>query len=347
MQNPLPGSPHAASSTPGEAPKTGCLNRLVDRHPYAGTLLLFLYFMLMWSCLHFLLGPVISMLHLPFLPRQLVGETLIALIVIIPILLLKWWSETGFTRGITSQGVVICLIPLALFLIPVLCSLPLLVGQASLPVTAMAVLLSLLVGFAEEGFFRGVMLRSLLPKGIWTSVILSSLLFACVHLTNLISGFTPYYVLGQLVLTFGSGVLFAALRLRTRSIWPAIVLHVLRDVSGLILLGMNPSLALSTSLSATLIVNGIFSLLCIVNAVVLLRSSQLLKLRVTYGLAPEPVLPPTPYYPYPTYPGQPSSINYPAYPGQPSSADYPGQPPFIVYPDQQTSHTSHPGYPEQ
>lgn len=330
MQNSLPGSPMSVSPTPGGPRKSGFLNRLLDRRPYVGTLVLFLYFMLMWTCLHFLLGPMISGLHLSFLPREIVGELLIALIVIIPILVLRWWSETGFTRGITSQGVLICLIPLALFLIPLLCGLPLLVGQASLGVAATAALLSLLVGFAEEGFFRGVMLRALLPKGIWTSVILSSLLFTCVHLTNLISGFPWTYVVAQLVLTFGSGVLFATVRLRTRSIWPSIILHAMRDVSGLILLGVNPHLALSTSLGAALTVNGVFSLLCIVNAAVLLRSSQLRPLRATYGLEHEPAAPSVLPYPYPTYP---------TYPGQ--------QPPFIVYPDQQPPHMSHPGYPEQ
>lgn len=313
MQN-LPDSP--INILPTLHQRSDLLKRRVESHPYVATSLLFLYFLLMWTVLHFAVGPGLARLSLSFLPREILGEVLVSLVVIAPILLLRWWSETGFTRGITRHGVIICLIPLALFLGPLLCGLPLLVGQASLMVSVLAVLLALLVGFAEEGFFRGVLLRALLPGGIWPSVLLSSLLFTCVHLTNILSGFPPYYVIGQLVLTFGTGVLFAAIRLRTGSIWPTIILHAMRDVGGLILLTTQPRLALSTPLISSVIVNGVFSLICILNAIVLLRPSQLRLLRVTYGLEPEPISAP--------------------------SVPFSALPPWSLSSDQQTSFTQQP-----
>jgi membrane protease YdiL (CAAX protease family) len=315
------------------------------------------------------------MLNLSFFPHELLAEVLLGLcMVVVPLTVLKWWSKAGFTRGIDGQGVVICLLPVVLFLIPPLCSISLLVSESTPGIVVMAVSLTLVVALTEEGFFRGVLISALRPKGIWTAVLISSLIFTCAHLTNLISGFPPVYVIGQLVLTFGSGILFATLLVRTRSIWPSVLLHFLRDIAGLILLGANPSQVFSSNLTAAIVVNGIFSLLCVIIAVVLLRPSQVQKLRVFYGLAPAPFAPPV--YAYPTYPGQPPYLNYPYpqppvtdYPGQqppttpypnpqPPMSNYPGQqppatpypnpqPPLVVYPDQQTPPANPPGYPEQ
>lgn len=373
MQNPPPGSSEISSSG-GEA-QARSLSRFFARRPYIGTLIILVYFACVWTFLRFAIGPLLNMLNLPFFPHELLAEALLGLcMVVVPLTVLKWWSNAGFTRGIDGQGVVICLLPVALFLIPPLCSISLLVNESTPGVVGMAVLLTLVVALTEEGFFRGVLISALRPKGIWTAVLISSLVFTCAHLTNLISGFPPVYVIGQLVLTFGSGILFATLLVRTRSIWPSVLLHFLRDIAGLILLGVNPNQVFSSNLTAAIVVNGIFSLLCIVIAVVLLRPSQVQKLRVLYGLVPAPFAPPV--YAYPTYPGQPPYLNYPYpqppvtdYPGQqppatpylnpqPPMANYPGQqppatpypdpqPPLVVYPDQQTPPASPPGYPEQ
>ena len=350
MQNPPPGSAEISSS--GVETQARSLSRFFARRPYIGMLIILVYFACVWTFLRFAIGPLLNMLNLSFFPHELLAETLLGLcMVVVPLTVLRWWSEAGFTRSIYGQGVVICLLPVALFLLPPLCSISLLVNQSTPGVVVMAVLLTLVVALTEEGFFRGVLVSALRPKGIWTAVLISSLIFTCAHLANLISGFPPVYVVGQLVLTFGSGILFATLLVRTRSIWPSVLLHFLRDIVGLILLGANPSQVFSSNLTAAIVVNGIFSLLCVIIAVVLLRPSQVQKLRILYGLAPAPSAPPV----Y-AYPGQPPYLNYPypqppvtAYPGQqPPATPYPDQqPPLVVYPDQQTPPANSPGYPEQ
>jgi membrane protease YdiL (CAAX protease family) len=261
------------------------LNQLVIRHPYLGTLIFFITFLLCILFVRILLLPVYRGMHLPFLQSTLIGEILMALIAVMLISSLGWWSETGFTYGLTSQGLVVCLVPTLLIILPRL-GLPMLVKGVPVSVTVTAVILALLVGFVEEGFFRGLILRTLLPKGILLSTMLSSVLFACMHLTNLLHGFPWPYVVGQMLDAFGIGVLFAALRLRTGSIWPTLLLHAVYDVGGLILLSINPQIALSIPLNRALISSSIVCLLFLLNAWYLLRPSKLRLLRAFYGLSP-------------------------------------------------------------
>lgn len=291
MQNPLANSLSQTDTTPGGSGRLVFLKRLVKRHPYGSALLFLVYwFVLRLGLVQFFL-PTLDLLHIhpPFLQENLLSEFLVALMVALPISLLGWWSETGFTRGINWRGLDICLVPLVLLVVPVLETVPVSVLRASGSVLVTAAALSLLVGFAEEGFFRGLTLRILLPKGIWPAVLLSSLFFTVIHLANLFAGLPWSYVAGQLLLAFGSGVLFAAVCLRTGSIWPGILLHAARDVIGLIVLGTDPQLMLSTPLRGALTVNGVFCVLFLVNAYVLLRPKQLHKLKVVYGLAPTPM----------------------------------------------------------
>lgn len=312
--------------------------RWIDRHPYTGALLLLVYWLVLLLGLGRLFRLVLVLAHIQIsaLLANLIGEVLLVLIVVLPLALLRWWSEVGFTRGIGGRGLLICLMPLILVCGPVLIGLPMVIGEAPESIVVTAVVLSLLVGFAEEGMFRGLILRSLLPAGIWSAVLLSALCFACVHLTNLIQGASWGYVAQQMILAFGTGVLFAAVRLRTGSLWPTILLHAGRDVAGLILLGINPSLMNVPLSNIAIIYNAIFCLLFLLNALVLLRASQVRKLKVAYGLAsplPSPPLPP--YGPLPTShssdntpPFYPGSVSYREYPAPPISGDQPPVPPY-------------------
>ena len=98
--------------------------------------------------------------------------------------------------------------------------------------------LTLIVGFAEETFFRGLILTTLLPTGAIRAVILSSLLFAAPHLLNIIGGlWDPAFTLVDSIAAFGLGITFAAIRLRTGSIWPVIGIHAFFDFTSLVSLG--------------------------------------------------------------------------------------------------------------
>ncbi len=86
----------------------------------------------------------------------------------------------------------------------------------------LAVIVVLLVAVGEEVAFRGVLLTLLLPRGTGTAVAVSSVLFGLTHLVNLIAGAPVHGVLLQIFFTgAGAGAAgFAALRIRTGSLWP-------------------------------------------------------------------------------------------------------------------------------
>ncbi len=323
---------------------TSSLKLLVGRHPYVSALIIFVYFQVFFLLLHFFLGIIIKPLHLPFLQSALIGEVLLALVVVVPIIVLGWWAETGFTRGINGWGVVLCIMPVVLVVLPVMLGLPFVVGRASAPMLLTAAALVVLVGFVEEGLCRGLLLRSLLPGGIWASVLISSLLFSVLHLTNILSGLPWPYVMGQLLLAFGSGVLFAAIRLRTRSIWPSLLMHAAHDFPGVLLLAIDPKLALSTPLNLAIIVNGIFCAFFLLNAIVLLHPGQVRRLRFAYELAPTPVAPRPgkSAYQQPHDPGsEPAPYSHPGY--GPEAHAYPGYP----YPRPDTEPPLYPPAPSE
>lgn len=89
--------------------------------------------------------------------------------------------------------------------------------QLRIPLVLLVVSLGPVV---EELLFRGVLLSALLQRrGVLTSVLLTSALFALVHLAGLQF---HWYAVPQLFLL---ALLLAWLRLRSGSIWPAVVAH--------------------------------------------------------------------------------------------------------------------------
>jgi membrane protease YdiL (CAAX protease family) len=78
---------------------------------------------------------------------------------------------------------------------------------------------------AEELMYRGVLLRALRSRRKWTAIVVSSLVFAAVHLPGLPSNEIWSSVVVFLVPIFGLGVLLAWLTLRHGRLGPAIFLH--------------------------------------------------------------------------------------------------------------------------
>src|SRR5690606_13570026 len=94
------------------------------------------------------------------------------------------------------------------------------------------------VGFFEEALTRGLVLYLLLvawrsrPNGVVEAVLVSSVLFGLAHFLNVFAGAAMTATLIQVGYAIGFGVGFAALLLRTNTIWIGIVLHALVDANG-------------------------------------------------------------------------------------------------------------------
>lgn len=105
-----------------------------------------------------------------------------------------------------------------------------LLGLPSAAVLGWVLINACFVGFSEELMFRGVLLQAFrrsLP--IWPAVLATSFIFGAIHSLNVFTTGRLDQSLVQSAAAFLSGLIFVALRLRTGSLWPSIVLHALWD----------------------------------------------------------------------------------------------------------------------
>ncbi|MHC4108321.1 MAG: lysostaphin resistance A-like protein [Planctomycetota bacterium] len=94
------------------------------------------------------------------------------------------------------------------------------------------IFLALLVAFHEEVVFRGLLLRVLLRGGTKKAVTVSALLFGVFHLLSPLYGATMTQSLFYWAWATCLGLVFGALRVRTASLWPPIIVHMLYNVVG-------------------------------------------------------------------------------------------------------------------
>jgi membrane protease YdiL (CAAX protease family) len=92
---------------------------------------------------------------------------------------------------------------------------------------------SLAVGFGEEGLFRGVVMDRLGLDRPLRAILMSAVLFGAIHLAGLLSPIDYRLVLAQAASVVGLGVILGAVRVRTRSIWPGIIVHTVLDFCGI------------------------------------------------------------------------------------------------------------------
>jgi len=87
-----------------------------------------------------------------------------------------------------------------------------------------------LVAVSEELMFRAILLQGLLERyAVWPAVLISSALFGVVHTANGLASGDFGGALWQAAAAFLQGIGYAAIRLRTRSVWPMTVVHGLWD----------------------------------------------------------------------------------------------------------------------
>jgi membrane protease YdiL (CAAX protease family) len=164
------------------------------------------------------------------------GYTAPVLIAFIPIALVlaayftlrRKWSYFGF-RPLSSipSGNWIYFAPLLLIL--------LIIGvkgfrEISASEVLFYLLFTLLVGFVEESIYRGLILKTLLAKGVKTAVIVSSLLFSITHILNALSGQNMTQTLLQVIYALLIGTVLALLMVKNDNIIPLILFHFLHNL---------------------------------------------------------------------------------------------------------------------
>ena len=147
---------------------------------------------------------------------------------ILAVVLWEGWRDVGLNRGADARGWRLCWLPM----IYVAGGLGLATAFGLPPVTVVLVILvnTLLVGFSEELMFRGAILQAFRhATSIWPAVLLTSVAFGAIHSLNVFVTGDLKSALIQSSAALLSGLVFIALRLRTGSLWPPIIVHALWD----------------------------------------------------------------------------------------------------------------------
>jgi CAAX protease family protein len=199
----------------------------------------------------FLAGAITFQLKLSTLAITLIGEGVLALIAMLLLSRLHWWREAGFRLPAKPHYLWFFTVPCLPIILNIAFSG---VGYPGMGRLLLFLALALLVGFVEETYFRGMMLRALRIRGPWQAVIISSLFFGIVHLLNGAAGANLAATLLQVVYAVAIGLMYAALALRTQTILPLMVTHGLTDFFGFL------------AFTSTIVTTGLSPLVFIVTA---------------------------------------------------------------------------------
>lgn len=140
-----------------------------------------------------------------------------------------------------------------------------------------------LVGAAEEILFRGVIQNKLMDafgrdthKGVVTAVIVSGLIFALIHITNVFTGVTLTGAVLQALSVIGTGAVFGAVYARCNNIWAMILLHGAVDFAALAATGLQyDSGDLTSTLSETSPISLIGSAIAVGIALFIIRPQKM------------------------------------------------------------------------
>jgi uncharacterized protein len=84
-----------------------------------------------------------------------------------------------------------------------------------------------LIALSEEWMFRGILFRAVCTRfRLWPAILITSTLFGAFHVLNAFSLGDIRMALAQSVAAMMTGMLLVALVLRTGSIWPSVVYHM-------------------------------------------------------------------------------------------------------------------------
>jgi len=174
--------------------------------------------------------------------EELTNNMVVSMIVIILSIKLNLFSSLGLT--VFAKRWKDLLIAWPLIILILISAFPVINGSLTIDTSkpvlvGLFTLMNFFIGLSEELLVRGVILCLLLmklgntKKGIYICVIVSSVIFGSAHIGNLIAN--PSFLiatLSQIVYATFFGIFFAACVLRSKTIWPMIVLHAAIDFFG-------------------------------------------------------------------------------------------------------------------
>jgi len=200
-----------------------------QRHPYGSVALLFIAAIIIFLAS----GTVVALMELPSASLYLIAFLLLGVACVSLLAQNGWWRDVGFRPPYEPRL-------LWLFWLPFVPVVGNLLGGLSVTDPRQIMLfflMAVLSGFVEETLFRGLILRALLPTGIWRAALISAALFGGMHILNVLSISSPAYALLQVGYAAAIGFGYAALVIRTGTIWPLILAHFLTNFAGFMAAG--------------------------------------------------------------------------------------------------------------
>lgn len=200
-----------------------------DRHPYLAAVLL-----VMVTIIVFLVsGTAVTLLELAPWSLYVIAFMLLSGVCLVLLTANGWWREIGFRAPYQRRLLWLFWLPF----VPVTGNLLDGIKVTDPNQIFLFFIMALLSGFVEEILFRGLILRALRPTGIWRAAIFSAVLFGVMHLLNVLSTFSLSYVLLQVGYATAIGLAYAALVIRSGTIWPLILAHFLTNFAGFLAAG--------------------------------------------------------------------------------------------------------------
>lgn len=197
------------------------LTRFAELHPYGFVAILEAVVVLVYL----LVGTIAYFLRLSNMVLYGLANLVLTLIVIALLTRLGWWKTVGF-KPLHRRGdlfyFLILLVPMVLNFIPG-------VQIESIVYVTGVLVITLMVGFAEETIFRGLMLQALKPLGHWRAAIITALLFGLTHAMNAMTGKSALDSMMQIGYAAAIGFAYAALALKKDGLWLLILAHFLTD----------------------------------------------------------------------------------------------------------------------
>ena len=138
------------------------------------------------------------------------------------------------------------------------------------------------IGITEELAFRGLITRMIFDKygstraGVWLTILVSGMLFGCMHLMNAMGGAIPLSgVLVQVIGAAALGMCLGAIYLRGGNLWSVAAIHGFMDFCALLSSGIFRSTSIADTVAGYDITMLVSSLVYFAMAAILLRKSKL------------------------------------------------------------------------
>ncbi|MFN2220470.1 MAG: lysostaphin resistance A-like protein [Anaerolineae bacterium] len=211
------------------------------RHPYWFVIILEIVVILVYL----LAGTAAHFLGLSNLGLYGLANLALTAVIVVVLTAMRWWWAIGYRAPDRSSDLLYYLAPF----IPMFINLIPGVQIAGLGSFAEILAITFMVGFVEEGIFRGLMLYALKPSSPWKAAVITALLFGLTHALNVLAGKSVLENVLQIVYAVAIGFAYAALVLRKGILWPLVLAHFAIDLVSFI---QRPGFTFSTFWTVTI-----------------------------------------------------------------------------------------------